>query len=232
MESQENQFSYILVIVYLFFHLQARIEWGTVTHFLLKVSKSETGNSSEFQSRSVLFDPDRHKLLKAELKQLYTAVTRARANVWFFDEDEENRRPVFEYFEQLGLAEVVSLKEEGGGSTSGSQQLEKMFPKESSLMEWQNQGDFFYSKKLWNVAEKCFKKSGNEGMSRKCKAYLQADYALSLRNDPQRQKDEFLRAAYQFLQCKMIRQTRACLYNAREHSLFASLLQKLGKVSL
>lgn len=96
------------------------------------------------------------------MKQLYTAVTRARANVWFFDEDEENRRPVFEYFEQLGLAEVVSLKAEGEGSTSGNQPLEKMFPKESSLMEWQNQGDFFYSKKLWNVAEKCFKKSGNE----------------------------------------------------------------------
>ncbi|XP_022795002.1 TPR and ankyrin repeat-containing protein 1-like [Stylophora pistillata] len=218
------------ILVYNFFKdSKARIEWGTVTQYLLNVSKSETGNSVEVKSRPVPFDPDQHKLLKAELKQLYTAVTRARANVWFFDEDEENRRPVFEYFEQLGLAEVVSLEAVREGSTSENQPLEKIFPKGSSLMEWQNQGDFFYSKKLWKVAEKCYTNSGDDDMRRKCKAYAQADYALNFSKDPQRQKDEFLRAAYQFLQCKMIRQTKACLYNAWEHSLFASLLQKLGK---
>ena len=31
------------------------------------------------------FDPNLHKLLNSELKQLYTALTRARVNVWMFD---------------------------------------------------------------------------------------------------------------------------------------------------
>lgn len=154
-------------------------------------------------------------------------MTRARAKVWFFDEDEENRRPVFEYFEQLDLAEVVTL-EAGTGSSS----LGNMFSKESSVEEWEKQGTFFYSKKLWKVAEKCFTISGNVEMSQKCKAYVQADYARSLHSEPRRLKTEFLRAADQFLQCDMIQETRVCLYNARERSLYASLLQKLGEVGI
>ena len=54
-------------------------------------------------SRPLQFDPEKHKVLNSELKYLYTAITRARVNVWFFDEDEETRAPVFEYFQKLGL---------------------------------------------------------------------------------------------------------------------------------
>ena len=191
---------------------------------------SESVDKAKVKSRPLDFNPDKHKILNSELKQLYTAVTRARAKVWFFDEDEENRRPVFEYFEQLGLADVVTLQAGTEKSSDSAQSLENMFSRESSVEEWEKQGTFFYSKKLWKVAEKCFTISGNVEMSQKCKAYVQADHARSLHTEPRRLKDEFLRAADQFLQCNMIQEARVCLYNARERNLYASLLQKLGEV--
>ena len=190
---------------------------------------NETG---KVKSRPLAFNSEKHRILNSELKQLYTAVTRARANVWFFDEDEENRRPVFEYFEQLGLANVEKLQTDIGNDPCCSQALQNMFSRSSSPEEWEKQGNFFFSKKLWKVAEKCFTICGNGEMSQKCKAYVQADYARTLHSEPRRLKDEFLRAADQFLQCKMILETEVCLYNARERTLYASLLQKLGEVGV
>ena len=187
-------------------------------------------DKAKVKSRPLSFNPDKHKILNSELKQLYTAVTRARAKVWFFDEDEDNRRPVFEYFERLGLADVVTLEADTRKGSHGTQSLENMFSKESSVEEWEKQGAFFHSKKLWKVAEKCFTISGNVEMSQRCKAYVQADHARSLHAEPRRLKTEFLRAADQFLQCNMIKKAIVCLYNARERTLYASLLQKLGEV--
>ncbi|XP_022794976.1 TPR and ankyrin repeat-containing protein 1-like [Stylophora pistillata] len=215
------------VLVYNFFKdSQACAEWRVVTQYLLEVVGCETG---KIKSRPLTFNPEKHRILNSELKQLYTAVTRARANVWFFDENEENRRPVFEYFEQLGLANVAKLEADAGNDPRCGQALQSMFSKPSSPEEWEKQGQFFFSKKLWKVAKKCFTICGNGGMSQKCEAYVQADYARTLHSEPRRLKDEFLRAADQFLQCKMIPETKVCLYNARERALYASLLQKLGE---
>lgn len=191
------------------------------------------GNEAgKVKSRPLAFNSEKHRILNSELKQLYTAVTRARANVWFFDEDEENRRPVFEYFEQLGLANAEKLETNIGNDPCCGQALQNMFSRPSSPEEWEKQGNFFFSKKLWKVAEKCFTICGNGEMSQKCKAYVQADYARTLHSEPRRLKDEFLRAADQFLQCKMILETKVCLYNAREKTLYASFLQKLGEVGV
>ena len=205
------------------------MEWRVVTQFLLDYH-GEDLNPSDVVSRPLCFNSDKHKILNSELKQLYTAVTRARAKVWFFDEDVDKRRPVFEYFQHLGLAEVVKLQEPSDRNTEESQSLENMFSKRCTLDEWEKQGAFFYRKKLWRVAQKCFEISGNKEMSHKCKAYLQAEHARGLRSEPRHMKTEFLLAADQFLQCNMVQEAKACLYNAREHFLYASLLKQLGKV--
>jgi len=58
--------------------------------------------------RSLTFDPNQHKVLNSELKHLYTAVTRARVNVWIFDEDMEKRAPMFEYYKARQLVKAIS----------------------------------------------------------------------------------------------------------------------------
>ena len=52
------------------------------------------------------FNQNKHKILISELKHLYTAVTRARANLYIFDEDEDKRQPMFHYFASCGLVEI------------------------------------------------------------------------------------------------------------------------------
>ena len=64
--------------------------------------------------RPLAFDPSKHKVLNTELKQLYTAITRARVNVWIFDESEETRAPMFEYFKARKLVQTVKDSETGG----------------------------------------------------------------------------------------------------------------------
>jgi len=54
------------------------------------------------------FDPNYHKILNSEFKNLYTAVTRARVNVWIFDENMDKRAPMFEYFKARKLTAGTS----------------------------------------------------------------------------------------------------------------------------
>ena len=41
---------------------------------------------------------------------LYTAVTRARINVWIYDEDKIARSPMFEYLQALKLVKKADLE--------------------------------------------------------------------------------------------------------------------------
>ena len=48
---------------------------------------------------------------------MYTALTRARVNVWIFDQDADKRAPMFEYFKARKLVKFVSMQE--GGDEEG-----------------------------------------------------------------------------------------------------------------
>ena len=178
-------------------------------------------------SRPLEFDAAKHKVLNSEFKFLYTAITRARVNVWFFDEDEEARAPVFEYFQRLDLVRVIRMS----GAMSEAEQLTSMFVEKSTEAEWRQQGHYFYNKELWEVATKCFSVAGDGLMVRKSQAQLQAAEACKLRANPKVMRAQFLRAADQFLHCGMLDEGAKCLHNARERVLLAKLNKKLGKVS-
>lgn len=53
-------------------------------------------------------------MLNGELKQLYTAITRARVNLWIFDEDRDKRAPAFKYFIKREFVRVVKADEKKG----------------------------------------------------------------------------------------------------------------------
>ena len=179
-------------------------------------------------SRPLQFDPEKHKVLNSEFKYLYTAITRARVNVWFFDEDEENRAPVFEYFQKLGLVKVVSLLENEEGTTD----LNNMFAAKSTQQEWQKGGHRFYNKGLWALAMKCFERAGDQSMVEKSQARQQADEALKFRyTNKQKMRDEFLKAGERFLKCGMPEEAAICLKNSQEFILVAKLYEKTGKVN-
>ena len=187
------------------------------------------GDDLETKTRPLEFDADRHNILISEFKFLYTALTRARVNVWLFDEDEEARAPMFEYFIKRGLVEVKRPQKTGDDKVS----LEGiMFAEKSSKEEWGKQGHFLYEKRLWKVACQCFTVAEDELMKMKCHAQMQAVKASSLRNEPRKLRMEFLKACQLFLQCGMKDEAAICLFNARARLLLAKLREKCGDVSL
>ena len=179
-------------------------------------------------SRPLKFDPEKHKVLNSEFKYLYTAITRARVNVWFFDEDEDARAPVFEYFRRRDLVKVVSLSE-----NDEEIELPRMFATKSAPEEWQKGGHRFYKKGLWELAMQCFRRAGDKSMLEKCKAQIQAAEAITFRyTSKERMRDEFLKASESFLKCGMPKEAEICLKNSQEFILLAKLYEKMpGKVS-
>jgi hypothetical protein len=150
-------------------------------------------------------------------------------NVWFFDEDEIARAPMFEYFRRLNLVRAITL-EDGGEGTATS--LTSMFAESSTKDEWRDQGMFFYNKDLWVVAVKCFTFAEDELMVRKSKAQQHAQDALKERSNPRIMKEKFSTAAVKFLECNMAEEAAVCLYNARERLLLAKLYRRMERVSL
>ncbi|XP_068717953.1 TPR and ankyrin repeat-containing protein 1-like [Montipora capricornis] len=227
------------VLIYNFFKdSQARKEWRVVTSYLENQSKANvlapTGLAeitedevAVHHTRPLKFDPEKHKVLNSEFKYLYTAITRARVNVWFFDEDEDARAPVFEYFRRLELVKVVSLSEDEEGT-----ELPRMFATKSTPEEWQKGGHRFYKKGLWELAMQCFSRAGDKSMLEKCKARIQAAEAITFRyTSKERMRDEFLKASESFLKCGMPEEAGICLNNSREFILLAKLYEKMpGKL--
>ena len=86
--------------------------FSVISSLLLKFSEVIQRSN---RPRPLTFDPNQHKVLNAELKHLYTAVTRARVNVWIFDEDMEKRAPMFEYFKARNLTRNITSSEVENG---------------------------------------------------------------------------------------------------------------------
>ena len=180
-------------------------------------------------SRPLEFDPSKHKVLNSELKYLYTAITRARMNLWFFDQDEEARAPMYQYFRGLRLADVVTFADQ----RQETGQLASMFAVKSTPEEWRKRGIRFYKKSLWLTAIHCFTFAGDKLMLQKCQAQQQAAEAIKFRStNRQLMRKEFLHAGERFLQCKMYNEAAICLNNAQEWILLAKLYEKTGKVSM
>ncbi|CAH1801861.1 unnamed protein product [Owenia fusiformis] len=181
------------------------------------------GNSN--RPRPLQFDPDKHKVLNSELKFLYTALTRARVNIWIFDEDLDTRAPMFEYFTRRKLVEKVTVKDDE--SEEGLN--EAIFAHTSTQEEWLKRGDYYMSHKLYEVAAKCYRKGNSSEKEMLAMAHHKAIQAEQLRNNPKKMREEFLLAAESFLKCELALEAAKCLYNAKEFLMGARLFEKLQK---
>ena len=105
------------------------------------------GGGSKYQELTIepprpeSFDRQRHSLLNEELKMLYTAVTRARVKVVFYDVSEEKRRPVFHYLLSMRLAKAFDSSETTRGLAASS-----------TPEEWVRQARNLQRQQLYQVA--------------------------------------------------------------------------------
>ena len=197
------------------------------------ISRSEI--DLEFKCRPLQFDPNKHKILNSELKQLYTALTRARVNVWIYDEDKTIRAPMFDYFRRRGLVDLVKLQDDSEMGNS----VERMFAEESTEEDWNSRGLYFYRKKLWHVALQCYEKSQNQAMLDECCAHMQALKAYEMAIAWRERKigtlkgihTEYLKAAEMFLSCGLHDEAVICLRNSKEWISAGDLCRRLHRVS-
>ncbi|XP_069776422.1 TPR and ankyrin repeat-containing protein 1-like [Narcine bancroftii] len=220
------------VLLYNFFtDSEADKEWRVISSF--QPSHQSKGNQQVLleetlddivpQSRPLEFSSEQHKLLNCELKQLYTAFTRARVNLWIFDENKGKRAPAFEYFIKRHFVSVVKTNE-------NKELDDSMFVKTSTKQEWAERGDYFAKHQCWKVAAKCYQKGGEMG---KEKLALAHDAVLNMQVKKKNIREthmEYLLLAKTYLECKVPKFSLKCLRNAKEYKLCAELLEKLGKV--
>ena len=188
----------------------------------------------ECESRALAFDHNKHKLLNSELKKLYTAITRARVNVWIFDEDKVKRAPVFEMFIDKHLVNVVRLDENVTNDYA-------IFAERSSIHDWNKQGHYFYEKGLWKLALKCSERGNNELLKERCLAQLQGSSTLEMAREWKAKRSrkplsyvqgEFMKAAKLYLECGLYDEAKICLKNSNSWFHLADICEKQNQVAI
>lgn len=197
-----------------------------------KVVTSSLLPGAPSQPRSRPFDPKIHKSLNAELKYLYTAITRTKCNLWIYDSDMKMRLPMFNYWYKRDIVKVVHA--DVSSDTQGMYNL--VFASNSTPEQWKAQGDNFKKKHLWEQARLCYERAGEENL------YLakEANAYRLIQNARQQKPGLYFEAAVMFLECdylhhrpQYINAAALCVRNTKppRHSAAAKLYEKLGELS-
>lgn len=189
-------------------------------------------HGADHEPHGVTFDEKCHKSLNPELKYLYTATTRAKCNLWIYDQDKKKRLPVFHYWFKRGFAKVIGTKQD--------RQAEHglLFASNSTNEQWKTQGDNFMKRHMWEPAKHCYERAGPEN------AYLakEAHAHLLVKRSKHSKKPQFyFEAALCFLECdeqshdvKYISNAAVCLMNSQHprHIMIraAKLFERLEQV--
>ncbi|KAJ3231965.1 hypothetical protein HDU81_003381 [Chytriomyces hyalinus] len=122
------------------------------------------------------FDAEKHNVLSAELKILYTAVTRARSRLWVFEADSKKYDPLLKIWHTKNLV-VTSDNARSGKFTS----------LDSTYEEWTEQGRQLLEEQMYADALRCFQRGlavanrGNESADTlQCEAKMKLVEARAL----------------------------------------------------
>ena len=215
--------------------MQAAEEWRAVINYINEHLDSVMNEEVMQKPRPLKqFDETEHKVLNAELKFLYTAITRARCNLWIYDSDPVKRAPMFYYFQNRGLVTVLSAPHSTSSDHKVSEATEQSFTKPSSVKDWMKAGDEHKKHKNYDLAIFCYNKAGMDDLVQETKAYVNARMANTVDK-----KHNYLKASLNFLRVfdihplkKWIDKAAKCLFNACKYDLAASLFLKLHRVRI
>ena len=208
-------------------------EWHVVTEDVHGeddegLTAAEKGDNQPLgKTRQLQFNESQHKSLNPELKYLYTAITRAKYNLWIYDSDKSKRLPMFDYWYRRHLIKAIKV------SDIDEQDQLTLFASPSTPEEWKLQGDYFKKKKLWDASTKCYHKANCVDLGSEALGYSLVQHARQLNLKLQEKIEIFIRAALAFLESdKLLENSAKCLKNAKRHGEAAILFFSLGQVSL
>ena len=219
------------------FYLQVDAKsWRVVISYLegnpTCINKQGMIPGTDEEPRSLVYDKSSHMSLGAEFKYLYTAITRAKCNLWIYDSHVNKCLPIFSYWYKRGLVEVVN----SGSSPLTDDVYKLVFATSSTEDQWKVQGDYFKSQRHWESARHCYLKARAEHLylAKEIEAFLLVQQARQ-HSLPQ----QYLEAAISFLECfiehhDMKHMKFAARYLMKtqppRHSEAANLYEKLGEV--
>ena len=195
----------------------------------IKVNKRLPGSGSA--PRSNRFDERHHKALNSELKYLYTAITRAKCNLWIYDSNLKKRLPMFDLWYKRDLVKVV-----GDNLAGAESQHSLIFASISTTQQWKVQGDYFMRRSRWEQAKHCYDRAGPENV------YLsvEANARFVVQQASKQAKPQlYLGAAVDFLRRDQLVHSIQCILFAAQclrrakppkFSPAAVLFERLGKV--
>ena len=214
-------------------NFQADKDWRVVTAYIEDKPDLISSEEKIFDKpRRLNFDERKQKSLNAELKYLYTAITRAKCNLWIYDSDNDKKIPMFDYWHRRGLIEVVQV------SDVANEDQNTLFST-SSKEDWKSQGDYFRKKMLWQPAMKCYQKAECPHLESEAEAYILAQQARSSDLKSHEIQEIYLKAAHAFLKrdkyendYQSLENAAKCLKNAKKYGESSQLYVSLGQVSM
>ena len=169
------------------------------------------------------------KSLNAELKHLYTAITRARSNLWIYEENAEIRMPAFYYWQMKDLVTLVKMDDICEDTM--------LFAASSEKEQWEKQGDFYFEIRKWELAILCYKKGNKINRVNLTTGYMLVEKARS-QHDDNMSKDHYVEAALYLLKAGIDDRNEGyfekgllCLQKVGLHSEVARAAEKIKKVS-
>ncbi|CAJ0924352.1 22586_t:CDS:10 [Entrophospora sp. SA101] len=157
------------------------------------------------------FSHEKHYILSSELKHLYVAVTRARQQIWIYDEETKWSEPMHRYWEHHDLVKVIKDVDEISTLPS--------LAKKSDSYAWDRRGKIFFGQKQYEQAVLCFRKSGNQENCKLAEAYHFQQVARDsiYSSDDITMKFNFTRAAEAFKKCSRPIQAASCYQDIDMH---------------
>ncbi|XP_039121412.1 LOW QUALITY PROTEIN: uncharacterized protein LOC120258127 [Dioscorea cayenensis subsp. rotundata] len=136
------------VLLYNFFSTSPfEKHWRVIYGYMEKHCVSDPSKPISFPS----FYEGKHHILCSELKQLYVAITRTRQRLWICETGAKFCHPIFDYWKSLFLVQERCLDH------SFAQDMCRT----SSLEEWSSRGIKLFNEGLFDLAVKCFRRSGD-----------------------------------------------------------------------
>ena len=175
-----------------------------------------------------------------ELKQLYTAFTRARVSLFMYDSDHLKRQPMFHALLRKRLAKklsMASVNEEIAGENldldkDERAQVARIRAKSTTPEEWKKAGLRFEERGLYDAAIKCFENSGDKKLLHKARGL---NIVTQLNSQDQQSWDQeqelVIQAGYEFLQNGDRNLLEYCVLSLCKANLYAEatdLAEKLG----
>ena len=182
------------------------------------------------------FDERRHKTLCAELKYLYTVITRAKSHLWIFESSINDALPMINYWHRRNVIKVVT---DPSSYSYVNKQLKEVATNASEGTKWKTRGDELSEKELWEEAVKCYQKA-NEPLLEKITRIkiLHREAAMIKGKRLYKYTVNQRETAITHLECDKFQHdvqhllsAAICLYNAGMYLISAKLLEKLQKVS-